>query len=110
WYDKNQCHHNDPNGHDRTNGRIFRIGYGTVKARPGNLQALSDLELANLLTDRNSWQARHAQRILQERAAQGALKGEAAKQIESLLIRGPGKSKQPTASAEVVRLRALWTL
>ena len=21
WYDKNQCHHNDVNGHDRTNGR-----------------------------------------------------------------------------------------
>ena len=25
WYDKNQCHHNDVNGHDRTNGRIFKV-------------------------------------------------------------------------------------
>ena len=28
WYDKNQCHHRDVNGHDRTNGRIFKVSYG----------------------------------------------------------------------------------
>ena len=31
WYDKNQCHHNDVNGHDRTNGRIFKVSYGPTK-------------------------------------------------------------------------------
>ncbi len=25
WYDKNQCHHNEVNAHDRTNGRIFKV-------------------------------------------------------------------------------------
>jgi hypothetical protein len=33
WYDKNQCHHNDVNGHDRSNGRIFKISYGEPKAK-----------------------------------------------------------------------------
>ena len=31
WYDKNQCHHNEVNGHDRTNGRIFKVSYGATK-------------------------------------------------------------------------------
>ncbi len=37
WYDKNQCHHNDANGHDRTNGRIFKVSYGETKASPQDL-------------------------------------------------------------------------
>ncbi len=28
WYDKNQCHHNEVDAHDRTNGRIFKVSYG----------------------------------------------------------------------------------
>ena len=31
WYDKNQCHHNDVNGHDRSNGRIFKLVYNDQK-------------------------------------------------------------------------------
>ena len=27
WYDKNQCHHGNSAGHDRTNGRIFKVSY-----------------------------------------------------------------------------------
>jgi len=27
WYDKNQCHHGNSAGHDRTNGRIFKVRY-----------------------------------------------------------------------------------
>ena len=41
WYDKNQCHHNDVNGHDRTNGRIFKISFGDTKAVAQDLQKLS---------------------------------------------------------------------
>jgi hypothetical protein len=68
WYDKNQCHHNDVNGHDRANGRIFKVSYGETKPVKVDLQKLSDEELVKLLASRNSWHARHAQRILQERA------------------------------------------
>ena len=41
WYDKNQCHHNDVNGHDRTNGRIFKVSYGETKH--GHSQDLAKL-------------------------------------------------------------------
>ncbi len=68
WYDKNQCHHNDVNGHDRSNGRIFKISYGEKRAAPLDLKKLNDDELVKLLGSQNSWHARHAQRILQERA------------------------------------------
>jgi putative membrane-bound dehydrogenase-like protein len=69
WYDKNQCHHNDPNGHDRTNGRIFKISYGETKLQKSDLQKLTDEQLVKLLSANDNFQARHAQRILQERAA-----------------------------------------
>src|SRR5262249_35091367 len=68
WYDKNQCHHNDPNGHDRSNGRIFRISYGDPKSQPVDLQKKTDDELIDLATNNADWASRHARRILQERA------------------------------------------
>ncbi len=34
WYDKNQCHNPDPDAHDRTNGRIFKVVYGDTKTTP----------------------------------------------------------------------------
>jgi putative membrane-bound dehydrogenase-like protein len=67
WYDKNQCHLNTPESHDRSNGRIFKISYGNKKTSPIDLQKLKDDELVKLLASKNSWHARHAQRILQER-------------------------------------------
>ena len=79
WYDKNQCHHNDVNGHDRSNGRIFKISYGEKRAASVDLQKLSDEELVKLLGSKNSWHARHAQRILQERFALGTNLGTQAK-------------------------------
>ena len=77
WYDKNQCHHGNVPGHDRTNGRIFKVSYvGSDGANPAvrpaadlDLRQKTDLELAELQLDSNDWFARHARRILQERAA-----------------------------------------
>ena len=31
WYDMKACHHPNPAGHDRTNGRIYKISYGDNK-------------------------------------------------------------------------------
>ncbi len=67
WYDKNQCHNNNPEIHDRTNGRIFKIVYGDTKMTKVDLQKLSDEELVKLLLNKNEWYVRHARRILQER-------------------------------------------
>ena len=70
WYDKNQCHHNDVNGHDRSNGRIFKIVYNNQKTTTVDLQKLSDVQLVNLVPSKNEFMSRHARRILQERAAE----------------------------------------
>lgn len=77
WYDKNQCHHNEAAGHDRTNGRIFKVSWKespasaeqaqALAALPTDLRSLSTLELIALLTAPNEWHRRHARRLLQER-------------------------------------------
>jgi putative membrane-bound dehydrogenase-like protein len=68
WYDRNQCHHKNTEGHDRTNGRIYRISYGDAKPVKVDLQKCTDEELIEHLKNPNHWYQRHAQRILQERA------------------------------------------
>ncbi len=97
WYDKNQCHHNDVNGHDRTNGRIFKVVYGTAKSAPIDLTRKSSEELAVLQASTNEWTSRHARRILQERGAGTATM----KTLRAVLA---------SKDAENARLRALWTL
>ncbi|MBI4663765.1 MAG: hypothetical protein HY735_33610 [Verrucomicrobia bacterium] len=97
WYDKNQCHHNNVEGHDRGNGRIFKIVYGDTKWSPVDLRQKNDEELVQLQLHRNDWQVRHARRLLQER-------GPNPKVHESLL-------KILNDNPEVTRkLRALWAL
>jgi putative membrane-bound dehydrogenase-like protein len=67
WYDKNQCHHTREDGHDRSNGRIYKIVYNNQKTTKVDLQRLSDEELVKLVPSKNEWMSRHARRILQER-------------------------------------------
>jgi len=67
WYDKNQCHHNDEKGHDRSNGRIFKIAYGSPKWTPTDVAKSSDGELLKLIQSKNEILSRHARRNLQER-------------------------------------------
>ncbi|MEK7674824.1 MAG: PVC-type heme-binding CxxCH protein [Verrucomicrobiota bacterium] len=97
WYDKNQCHHGNPDGHDRSNGRIFKLVYNDAKWTPVDLQKKSDVELVDLQLHPNDWFVRHARRILQER-------GPNPKVHEPLL-------KMLNGHPEVTRrLRALWAL
>ncbi len=67
WYDMQQCHLKEPDKHDRSNGRIYRISYNNAKPVQVDLQKLDARELCKLLFHENQWYARHAQRILQER-------------------------------------------
>ncbi len=69
WYDRNQCHHGDVNGHDRSNGRIFKISFGTPKPVQVDLQRKTDLELVELQLHPNDWYVRQSRRIMQERSA-----------------------------------------
>ena len=124
WYDKNQCHHNTESGHDRSNGRIFKISYGETKAAKLDLQKLSDSELVKQLASRNSWHARHAQRILHERSLEmvnvimSAARNpavESSAEFKAAVARldtlGGQLLKILNSSAPAPeRLRALWTL
>ena len=69
WYDKNQCHHNNIDGHDRSNGRIYKIVYNDQPKTKVDLGKLSDQELVKLVTSKNEWMSRHSKRLLQERFA-----------------------------------------
>ncbi len=102
WYDRNQCHHKNVDGHDRTNGRIYRIVYGDAKPVKVDLQKCSDEELVEHLKNPNHWYQRHAQRVLQERAANKKLNWEVVDKRIGELIDKP--ENEPGA------LRALWAL
>ena len=120
WYDKQQCHTGNAAAHDRSNGRIFKISYGEKKGTQVDLAKLSDNELVNELRSLNEWRARHAQRLLQERAA-GKVP-EAGRQpmrdflylggVFNYLTRtdGQGRPLEKTYEAESSQLRLLWSL
>jgi putative membrane-bound dehydrogenase-like protein len=109
WYDKNQCHHNEANGHDRTNGRVFKIAYtgaGQKTAPPKDLARASDEALLNyqLQLDnpgaKDNWLARHSRRLLQERASAGKLEKDFEQQLAKL-----GRNSRLTENQS---LRLLW--
>ncbi len=112
WYDANQCHHNRDDGHDRSNGRIFKIIYGNPTVTKVDLQKLTDDELVLLQLHPNEFQVRHARRILQERGANPAVQA----RIVQLLNpdRAPSREIIPVGllspTEETRQLRLLWTL
>ena len=102
WYDMQACHLNDPTKHDRSNGRIYKIQYGQVKSQVVNLERESDDVLIAHLESTNDWYARHARRLLQERAAKGTLASATMEQL--------GKRALQTRGEEPKQLRYLWAL
>jgi putative membrane-bound dehydrogenase-like protein len=101
WYDKNQCHHARDDGHDRSNGRIYKIVYNNQKAAHVDLAKLSDAELVKLVPSKNEFMSRHARRVLQERASEHGLKAASTGALQKLLKTGSGTT---------AKLRALWAL
>lgn len=101
WYDKNQCHHGNEEGHDRGNGRIFKVVYHDQKKTPPVLPGASDAELVKQVASESEFLSRHARRMLQERAAAGKLAADTRGQLRELFQKGPGTWQ---------RQRALWAL
>jgi hypothetical protein len=97
WYDKNQCHHNNVDGHDRTNGRIFKLVYNNQKGTQIDLAKKTDAELVDLTLHLNEFQVRHARRILQERGGNEAVY----KGLLNIIKNNPFDHRQ---------VRALWAL
>lgn len=73
WYDKNQCHSPNPDLHDNTLGRIFKISHENDERVELDLQTRSSEELVELQLHSNDWYVRHARRILQERGPDPAV-------------------------------------
>jgi putative membrane-bound dehydrogenase-like protein len=100
WCDTGECHnyeHITP-----TTGRIYKVVYGKPAVVNVDLAKLSDEALVKLQTHKNEWFARHARRLLQERAKDGKLDR---KLVVPLLTRMLAHEKETP-----FRLRALWTL
>jgi putative membrane-bound dehydrogenase-like protein len=103
WYDKQACHvGGNVDAWDRTNGRVYKVSYRGTKPVAGvDLVKKSDGELIALLKDKNIWYARHAQRLLQERAANGKLEAGTHDGMARLVSE---------ETDEPLRLRGLWAL
>lgn len=97
WYDKNQCHSTNPEIHQKTLGRIYKIVNEKDRWTKVDLAKLPSEKLVDLQLHRNDWYVRHARRILQERGPDPAVHA----RLERIL----------SDNADVTRkLRALWTL
>ncbi len=115
WYDKNRCHNTDVNAHDRSNGRIFKVVYNNTPWTPVDLQKEGDTQLVSFLNLQNDWYARHARRILQERAAAKTLTPSAIAFLKAILYHPAGAPAFPAPGVgrvthDMLELRALWTL
>src|SRR5690606_50666 len=53
WYDKNQCHSPNPDVHDKTMGRIFRISNAKDQWVQVDLLKATDMELVEYQLSRN---------------------------------------------------------
>ena len=97
WYDQNQCHSSNPDVHDKTLGRIFKISHKNDQWVRVDLNQASDLELVNYQLHPNEFFVRQARTILQERG--GNLEVHSA--LKDILANNPDITR---------KLRALWTL
>jgi|FLOH01.1.fsa_nt_gi putative membrane-bound dehydrogenase-like protein len=97
WYDKNQCHSPNPDVHDKTLGRIFKITHENDEWVQVDLREMSSEALAELQLNKNDWYVRHARRLLQERGPDPG----AHKVLKRILNQNTDVTR---------RLRALWAL
>ncbi|RDB04660.1 PVC-type heme-binding CxxCH protein [Runella aurantiaca] len=97
WYDKNQCHSPNPDVHDKTMGRIFKITHENDKWVQVNLAKASDMELVNYQLNANEWYVRQARTLLQERGPNKKVH----KALKKILAENPDATR---------KLRALWAL
>jgi putative membrane-bound dehydrogenase-like protein len=97
WYDKNQCHSPNPDVHQKTMGRIFKISHETDKWVKVDLYKATDQELVNYQLNKNEWYVRQARQILQERGPNEKVH----KALKEILVNNPDATR---------KLRALWTL
>lgn len=97
WYDKNQCHSPNPDVHQKTMGRIFKISHDSDQWTQVDLSKASNKELVNHHLKHNEWYVRTARLELQERGPNKRVH----KQLKQILEENPDVTR---------KLAALWTL
>ena len=97
WYDKNQCHSPNPDVHNKTMGRIFKISHESDKRVQVDLSKASNKELVNYQLHKNEWYVRTARLILQERGPNRKVH----RALKKILDNNPDVTR---------KLRALWAL
>ncbi|MBT6806389.1 MAG: hypothetical protein HOA47_15590 [Verrucomicrobia bacterium] len=97
WYDANQCHHRREDGHDRSNGRIYKVVYKDEPWTPVDLRVHSSPGLVRLQLHKNEWYALQARKLLMARGGDARLY----RQIRNLFDSTDSISH---------KLRLLWTL
>ncbi|WP_247237866.1 PVC-type heme-binding CxxCH protein [Telluribacter sp. SYSU D00476] len=97
WYDKNQCHSPNPDVHDKTMGRIFKITHENDKWVKVDLTKASDEQLVKYQLHPNDWYVRTARTILQERGPNKKVHAA----LKDILAKNPDATR---------KLRALWAL
>jgi len=97
WYDKNQCHSSNPDVHEKTLGRIFKISNVNDTRVKVDLEKMPSEQLVDLQLQRNDWYVRHARRILQERGPDPKVH----ERLKRILRDNPDVTR---------KLRALWAL
>ena len=103
WYDRYHCYQDanaDPEGIERSKGRLYKVVYKGHKNRKAeDLGAKSDEDLVALLDDANVYKRETAQRLLQERIGPNT---EIAKSIVERVLDRSVQDDQ--------RLRLIWAL
>ncbi len=97
WYDKNQCHSPNPDVHDKTLGRIYKVSHEQDEFIRIDLSEKSSLELVDYQLHTNDWYVRHARRILHERGPDEQVH----QALKEILHDNPDITR---------KLRALWAL
>lgn len=97
WYDKNQCHSPNPDVHQKTMGRIFKISHEKDQWVQVNLSKASNEELVNYQLHKNEWYVRTTRLILHERGPNKKVHAA----LKEILDSNPDVTRQ---------LRVLWAL
>ena len=99
WTDTGECHNYEKA--DITNGRVFRVVYGSPKPFKGDIAKLTDAELLKFQFHTNDWFVRQSRLVLQERAAAGKLEKETIEDARKFMN---------MADAVTSKLRLMWAL
>ncbi len=99
WTDTGECHNYEKA--DITNGRVFRVVYGSPKPFKGDIAKLTDAELIKFQFHTNDWFVRQSRLVLQERAAAGKLEKETIEDARKFMN---------MADAVTSKLRLMWAL